>query len=208
LSQSRERCSPVSRIERGSEENGARHTPGCWLLKRAGKWRKEESEKMTGRQPAENCRYYRSKHEEGLELRLEHAQVSSPPIHEREVLVRAPKNLTFEIYQKAYDTSTKWEREGNNDPTFSPRMVSFRSSGMPFHKWHRPSTMVLHSSRAACSASMPEGRRCASNVLTASKGVPRGAGGIKRTRRERMSPARRKMKMKMNSLARARRGGK
>ena len=71
-----------------------------------------------------------------------------------------------------------------------PRMVSFRSSGIPAHKLLRPSTMVRHSSRAACSASAPDGRRCASNVLTASKGVPGGACGIKRTRRERISPVR------------------
>jgi hypothetical protein len=51
--------------------------------------------------------------------------------------------------------------------------------------------MVRHSSRAACSASAPEGRRCASNALKASKVVRGGAGGIKRKRRERMSPARR-----------------
>ena len=70
-------------------------------------------------------------------------------------------------------------------------MVSLRSSGMPAHKWLLPSTIVRHSSRAAGSASAPEGRRCASNILKASKVVPGGAGGIKRTRRERMSPARR-----------------
>lgn len=83
------------------------------------------------------------------------------------------------------------EPEGEKVCRGPPRMVSLRSSGMPAHRWLLPSTMVRHSSRAACSASAPEGRRCASNALKASKVVPGGAGGIKRTRRERMSPARR-----------------
>jgi hypothetical protein len=69
-----------------------------------------------------------------------------------------------------------------------PRMVSLRSSGIPAHMLLLPSTIERHSSRAARSASLPEGSRCANSVLRASKGVPGGAGGIKRTRRERMSP--------------------
>ena len=106
--------------------------------------------------------------------------------------MRAPKDFALEIYQEAYEMSMKGLGGGRDDCQCDlvPRMVSFRSSGMPAHRLLRPSTMVRHSSRAACSASAPDGRRCASNVLTASKGVPGGAGGIKRTRRERMSPVR------------------
>jgi len=104
--------------------------------------------------------------------------------------VRASENLTLKIYQKTYDTSAEgWE--GNSVLHSAPRMVSLRSSGIPVHKLLLPSTMVRHSSRAACSASAPAGRRCASNVFRASRGIPGDAGGIKRTRRERMSPARR-----------------
>jgi hypothetical protein len=103
--------------------------------------------------------------------------------------VRASENLTLKIYQKAYDTSAEgWG--GNTVLHSAPRMASLRSSGIPVHKLLLPSTMVRHSSRATCSASAPAGRRCASNVFRASRGVPGDAGGIKRTRRERMSPAR------------------
>lgn len=35
-----------------------------------------------------------------------YSTTSLPPIHEREILVRASKDLTFKIYQKAYDAST------------------------------------------------------------------------------------------------------
>src|ERR1700733_4444729 len=83
---------------------------------------------------------------------------SSPPVHEREILVRAPKDFIFKIYQKAYDASR--DQGKNSLPWPVPRMVSLRSSGMPVHKWLLPSTIVRHSSRAACSAPAPEGRRC------------------------------------------------
>jgi hypothetical protein len=99
-----------------------------------------------------------------------------------------PKNLAFEIYKKTCNATTREQEKQSNCPGVVPRIVSFRSSGIPAHKLLLPSTMVRHSSRAACSPSIPEGRRCASNVRRASEVVPGGAGGIKRTSRERMSP--------------------
>ena len=103
--------------------------------------------------------------------------------------MRPPKNLAFEIYQKTCGATTyEQEKDRTSSPDVVPRIISFRSSGIPTHKVLFPSTIVRHSSRAACSPSIPEGRRCASNVLNASKIVPGGAGGIKRTSRERMSP--------------------
>jgi hypothetical protein len=37
---------------------------------------------------------------------------SSPPVHEREVFMRSPKDLALEIYQEAYDMSMKGPRRG------------------------------------------------------------------------------------------------
>jgi hypothetical protein len=102
----------------------------------------------------------------------------------------ARRRISFSKYTRKPMTGQQ-EPEGgiSSIPCPVPRMVSLRSSGMPAHKWLLPSTIVRHSSRAACSASAPEGRRCASNALKESKVVRGGAGGIKRKRRERISPA-------------------
>jgi len=128
------------------------------------------------------------------ELDLVYAQQAHLPFTNEKFLCARRRISLSKYTRKPMTHQRKKEGEGEEtccrSPQSVPRMVSFRSEGMPAHKLLRPSTIARHSSRAACSPSAPEGSRCASSVLRASKGVPSGAGGIKRTRRERMSPAR------------------
>jgi hypothetical protein len=67
-----------------------------------------------------------------------------------------------------------------------PRIVSFRSFGIPFQSELFPSTISLHWSRDWRSF---VGRRKARSIRMASNGEDGGADGINLTSRARMSPA-------------------
>src|SRR6267154_5168311 len=66
---------------------------------------------MIERQLAKSSRCWKNR-AKNVELdRLQAYTASSPPVHKREILVRAPKDFIFKIYQKAYDASTRALRE-------------------------------------------------------------------------------------------------
>ena len=69
-----------------------------------------------------------------------------------------------------------------------PRMTSLRSGGIPVQSSLRPSTISRHSSLHSRS-DLRGFNRYARRFRILSKGEPGGAAGIKRTKRDRISPA-------------------
>ena len=62
---------------------------------------------MIERQLAKSSRCWKKECKKVEFDRLQPCTASSPPVHKREVLVRAPKDFIFKVYQKAYGASTR-----------------------------------------------------------------------------------------------------
>ncbi len=78
---------------------------------------------MLERQLAKSSRCWNKKCK-NVELdRLQPCTISSPPVHEREILVRASKDFIFKIYQKAYDASTRDRRRHRETVCRGPYLV-------------------------------------------------------------------------------------